>query len=63
MNTSILSHFEHKCNITVITNTSQSFTTTACSFIQTFDNYYDLMKRNQVGQMYSTSQFDISQAF
>ena len=60
MNTSVLSHFEHKCNITIITKTLKSFTTTARSFIQKFDNYYDLIKLNQVGQMYSTSQFDIS---
>ena len=54
MNTSVLLHFEHKCNVTIITEASQTYSTTARSFIQKLDNYYDVMECNQVGQLHST---------
>ena len=53
MNTSVLLHFEHKWNVTIITKASQSYSTMARSFIQDLDNYYNIMERNQVGWMHN----------
>ena len=55
MNSSVPLHFEHKCNVTIITKALQSYSTMSHSFIQKLDNYYDVMERNQVGQLYGTS--------
>ena len=50
MNTSVLLHL----NINVMSQSLPKLHRTARSFIQKVDNYYDVMERNQVGQLHST---------